>query len=57
MDKTAMRRLRYREEYSCKSLADLIALGEKRGYQYPRQWAAIRWGFVKKSVDGKSETV
>jgi DNA repair protein RadD len=56
IDKLALRRLKFRQEYQCKSVEDLIALGESRGYQWPKQWAERRWGFMKKKDNSPSET-
>jgi superfamily II DNA or RNA helicase len=38
-------RQKKREERDCRTLEDFIALGESRGYKFPRQWAEKRFGF------------
>jgi len=48
VDKVALRRAKWGEEHSCKTLEELVALGRARKYSYPARWAAIRWGFVGK---------
>lgn len=51
VDKMALRRARWSEERKCKTLEDLIELGRKRKYQYPKKWAEIRWGFMHPKKD------
>jgi superfamily II DNA or RNA helicase len=53
----SVRREKYREEYSCKTIDDLRALGRKRGYQFPDQWANIRWQFIRKDMDAPSSRI
>lgn len=43
IDVQALRRKRSAEEWSCKTVQDMIALGEARGYASPVEWAAHRW--------------
>lgn len=42
-DKAKMRAERQREERECKDLGALVALGVKRGYQFPTAWANKRF--------------
>ena len=55
VDKVALRRAKWGEERACATLEDLIALGVSRKYQWPRQWAERRWGFMhpRKATEGE----
>jgi hypothetical protein len=39
----ALRAVRRAEERGCRSYADLVNLGRRRGYQNPMKWAYLRW--------------
>lgn len=43
IDKAALRRAKSREEWSCRSMAELTALGKKRNYSNPGGWAFHKW--------------
>jgi superfamily II DNA or RNA helicase len=42
-EKAAIRRQRQMEEHNAKTLAELVALGQRRGYPNPQQWAFMKW--------------
>lgn len=42
--KRQIRQDRAREEREAESIGELVALGRKRGYQYPQQWAQKKFG-------------
>lgn len=44
-DKARVRAQRKQEERECKTLDDFVALGRKRKYDFPMQWAQKRYGF------------
>jgi superfamily II DNA or RNA helicase len=43
IDPSIIRHGRKMEEWNCESEADLVKLGERRGYQYPQAWARRMW--------------
>lgn len=43
IDKVALRRARWQEERSCKSISELTSLGKKRKYANPSGWAWHKW--------------
>ena len=51
VDKVALRRAKWGEERACKTIEDLIAIGVARRYQWPKQWAEKRWGFMRPKKD------
>lgn len=42
-EKAAQRKARQMEEHNAKTLAELVALGQRRGYPNPQQWAFKKW--------------
>jgi superfamily II DNA or RNA helicase len=51
-DKARVRAMRKREEQECKTLDDWVALGRKRKYDFPMQWAQKRYGFRNRRATG-----
>ena len=43
IDKDAIRKQRKKEEWSARTLGDLIEVGRRRGYKFPEGWAAKIW--------------
>jgi len=48
VDKVALRRAKWGEEHSCKTLEELVELGKARKYRYAKLWAERRWQYVRK---------
>lgn len=46
-EKAAIRKQRQMEEHNAKTLAELVALGQRRGYPNPQQWAFQKWSKSK----------
>lgn len=46
-EKAAIRQQRVMEEHNAKTLAELVALGQRRGYPNPQQWAFQKWSKSK----------
>jgi len=50
VDKVALRRAKWGEEHSCKTLDELVELGKARKCRYAKLWAERRWQFIKPRV-------